>query len=285
MKRQGRSSPVLRPKHSLGQNFILDERLQAELAEATGLGADDTVLEIGAGTGLFTRALADRAGHVTALEIDRDLIPYLKASLLSRDNVTVLEGDALRFDFSAFAEAHGPFSIAANLPYHITTALLTKLTRQDLPIRSIHLMQQKESAEKFVSGPGDEGYGTLPLRVQWRFTPQIVRVLPPEAFTPAPKVDSAFLGLTRRETPPVRTKDEAFLFRVINAAFAARRKTLLNNLLSAFPFARDELLKYIGQAGLAPTARAEELDIAAFARLSDLMITAAPAKDQAAPDD
>ncbi len=269
--RHAKPSALPRPKHSLGQNFILDENLQDELAGLTDVSSQDTVVEIGAGTGLLTKALAKRAGRVTALEIDRDLIPGLRAARITLPNVQVLNEDALRFDFRRFAAENGPFRIAANLPYHITTALLTRLMREDLPIRSIHLMLQKESAEKFLSGPRDDGYGVLPLRVQWRYDPSILRVLPPEVFTPPPKVESAFLALVRRDGPPAAADDEAFLFRVVNAAFAARRKTVLNNLLSAFPLTRESAQALLDGAAIPENARAEELDIRAFAGLADML--------------
>ena len=150
MKQNARpAGPAL--KHSLGQNFILDPALQQELAGLTSLGPDDEVLEIGAGSGMLTQALADRVKHVTAVELDREMIPYLKAAVLSRPNVTVLRQDILRMDWQAFAKETGPFHIAANLPYHVTTALLTQLTGQELPILSMHLMLQKESAEKLCA--------------------------------------------------------------------------------------------------------------------------------------
>ena len=256
-------------KHSLGQNFILDPALQQELAGLTGLGPDDEVLEIGAGSGMLTQALADRVKHVTAVELDREMIPYLKAAVLSRPNVTVLRQDILRMDWQAFAKETGPFHIAANLPYHVTTALLTQLTGQELPILSMHLMLQKESAEKLCAGAGDPGYGPLTLLLSWQYEPEIRKYLPRECFTPPPRVDSAFISLTRRGAPPAAVRDESFLFGLIRAGFALRRKTLLNNLMNRYRLTREQALSWMAAAGIPENARAEQLDIARFAALAD----------------
>lgn len=256
-------------KHSLGQNFILDPDLQRELARLTGLGENDTVLEIGAGSGMLTQALAEQVRNVTAVELDREMIPYLKAAVLSHPNVTVVQADILRFDWQAFAETHGDFHIAANLPYHVTTALLTQLTRLDLPILSMHLMLQKESAEKLCARAGEPGYGPLTLALSWRYEPEIRKYLPREAFTPPPRVDSAFISLTRREKTPTAVRDEQMMFDIIHAGFALRRKTLLNNLMNRYGLSREQTLAWLDSSGLSPTVRAEQIDIPGFAALAD----------------
>lgn len=270
MKHSARgAAPAL--KHSLGQNFILDPALQSELVELTGLGPEDEVLEIGAGSGMMTQALAARVRHVTAVEVDREMIPYLKAATLSLPNVEVVRADILRFDWQAFADARGPFHIAANLPYHVTTALLTGLTRLSLPIRSIHLMLQKESAEKLCAGPGEPGYGPLTLILGWTYEPEIRKYLPREVFTPPPNVDSAFISLTRRAAPPAAVRDEKKLFEVIQAGFALRRKTLLNNLMNRYRLDRGQALAWLDAAGIPANARAEQVDIVSFAALADAL--------------
>lgn len=256
-------------KHSLGQNFILDPDLQRELARLTGLGENDTVLEIGAGSGMLTQALAEQVRAVTAVELDREMIPYLKAAVLSHPNVTVVQADILRFDWQAFAETHGDFHIAANLPYHVTTALLTQLTKLDLPILSMHLMLQKESAEKLCARAGEPGYGPLTLALSWRYEPEIRKYLPREAFTPPPRVDSAFISLTCREKPPTAVRDEQMMFDIIHAGFALRRKTLLNNLMNRYGLSRELTLAWLDSSGLSPTVRAEQIDIPGFAALAD----------------
>ena len=256
-------------KHSLGQNFILDPDLQRELAQLTGLGENDTVLEIGAGSGMLTQALAEQVRTVTAVELDREMIPYLKAAVLTHPNVTVVQADILRFDWQAFAETHGDFHIAANLPYHVTTALLTQLTRLNLPILSMHLMLQKESAEKLCARAGEPGYGPLTLALSWRYEPEIRKYLPREAFTPPPRVDSAFISLTRRDEPPTAVRDEQMMFGIIHAGFALRRKTLLNNLMNRYGLSREQTLAWLDSSGLSLTVRAEQIDIPGFAALAD----------------
>ena len=268
MKRpRPQTGPAL--KHSLGQNFILDPALQRELAALTGLTKDDEVLEIGAGSGMLTQALAEQAGHVTAVEVDREMIPYLKAAVLHFDNVTVLQADILRMDWEAFAQEHGAFHIAANLPYHVTTALLTRLVDLDLPILSMHLMLQKESAEKLCAGTGQPGYGPLTIELGWRYEPEIRKYLPREVFTPPPRVDSAFISMTRRDKPPAAVRDERRLFEVIRAGFALRRKTLLNNLMNRYQIPREQAATLLNAAGIPENARAEQVDIAHFAALAD----------------
>ena len=270
MRQVGRpAGPAL--KHTLGQNFILDSALQRELAVLTGLNQEDEVLEIGAGSGMLTLALAERVRHVTAVELDREMIPYLKAALLSCSNVIVLHEDIMRFDWQAFAASTGPFHIAANLPYHVTTALLTKLAGLDLPILSMHLMLQKESAEKLCAGPGEPGYGPLTLALAWRYEPEIRKYLPRNVFTPPPKVDSAFISLTRRDAPSAQTRDEQRMFEIIRAGFALRRKTLLNNLMNRYHMSREQTLNWLAAADIPRNARAEQVDIAHFAALADNM--------------
>ena len=265
--KQNERAPAPRLKHSLGQNFILDAALQHELAALTGIGGQDEVLEIGAGSGMFTRELAALAAHVTAVELDRDLLPYLRAATLSCGNVSVEHQDILKMDWYAFAAQHGPFHVAANLPYHITTALLTRLIQLDLPILSMHLMLQQESAEKLIALPGQPGYGPLTLEIGWRYSAEIRKYLPRSVFTPPPKVDSAFISLLRRPAAPFEAVDEKRLFALIRAGFALRRKTLLNNLMNRYQLGRDETAAWLSVAGLPENLRAEQAGIADFVRL------------------
>lgn len=254
-------------KHSLGQNFILDEALQEELAALTGLTEEDNVLEIGAGSGMLTCALARRVGHLTAVELDQEMIPYLKAAVLPYPNVTVVRQDVLKMDWQAFAAEQGPFSVAANLPYHVTTAVLTKWMSLDLPIRSIHLMLQKETTERLCAAPGGEGYGPMTVMIAWRYVAEIRKYVPREAFTPVPGVDSAFLSLVRRDAPPFDGTDESRLFDLIKAAFATRRKTILNNLMNRYHLTREETEAWLDRAGVSADLRAERLSLADFDRL------------------
>lgn len=257
--RQQKPSPVL--KHSLGQNFILDETLQAELADFTGVTEKDNVLEIGAGSGMLTKQLALRCGRLIAVELDRDMIPWLKAAVLSCPNAEIVQGDILRLSLSELTAPFDSFHIVANLPYHITSQLMTKVLNQpDLPILSMHFMLQKESAEKLCARPGEEGYGPLPIKTQWYFEPAIRKTYPPAVFTPPPKVDSAFISLYRR-TQSIADIDEKMLFRVITGVFAQKRKTLVNNLVASFQMNRADALSVLQELSLPENTRAESMNI------------------------
>ena len=265
--KQSQKGPSIQLKHGLGQNFILDESIQSQLVELAEIGPDDNVLEIGAGSGALTAQLAKRCRRVMAIEIDREMIPWLKAATLNADNVDIIQGDATRLNLPLLTKELGPFKIVANLPYHITTELITMLVSSSLPILSMHIMLQKESAEKLCASPGESGYGPLTLRTQWRSEPHIALRLPAEAFTPPPKVDSAFLALIRRETPPAAVTDEKQLFRLISASFALKRKTLVNNLMNAYHRPREETVNLLRSLPIKETVRAEELSIQDFVRL------------------
>ena len=268
--RQQTNTPRL--KHSLGQNFILDERVQAELADLSGVGKEDAVLEIGAGSGMLTRELASRCREVRAVEVDREMIPYLKAATLSCPNVRVIQGDALRLSLSEVTEGWEAFRIVANLPYHITSQLMTRLLKGGLPIRSIHCMLQKETALKLCAGRGEDGYGPLALRAQWMYDCEVLKVYPPKVFTPPPKVDSAFLAMVRRDAPPEEVSDEDALFRLITGVFAQRRKTMLNNLTASFQLTREDAQEVLTEAGLSETARADRTELKALVLLTERML-------------
>ncbi len=261
------------PKHSLGQNFILDEALLASLADAAEVTQEDDVLEIGPGSGSLTAQLARRARRVLAVEIDRDLLPVLAETVGTLPNVRILQGDILRQDIRALIHEHlsGRCKIVANLPYYITTDILTKLLQPGLPIVSISLMVQREVAEKLFQEPRKPGYGPLSLTCAYYATGETVLEIPAGCFTPPPKVDSCFVHLRMRTEQGVVCQDEALLFSVIRAGFAMRRKTLANNLQSAFGLPREKVLLCLAAAGILPTARGEELDLAGFARLSDVL--------------
>ena len=266
--KQQKSTPAL--KHSLGQNFILDEAVQAELADFTGVTKEDCVLEIGAGSGMLTRQLAQRCGRLIAVEVDREMIPWLKAAVLSCPNVEIVQGDVLRLPLEELTASFDSFHIVANLPYHITSQLMTNILNQPrLGIKSMHFMLQKESALKLCDKPGEEGYGPLPIKTQWYFEPVIRKIYPPSVFTPPPKVDSAFLSLYRRTDQPPLPVEEKTLFRVVNGLFAQKRKTLINNLIASFHMNRTDALFLIRELALDDNTRAETMDMDLLIRLSE----------------
>ena len=260
-------------KHSLGQNFIEDEALLEQLAELSLVTSEDCVLEIGPGFGALTKSLAARAKQVVSLEIDRTLIPILNVTLENCPNVRVICGDVMRTDLpslinEAFGETCPSIRVAANLPYYITTEVLTKLMRELPQAKSIAVMIQKEVGDKLLSRPGEDGYGPLAVLCQYHY--HVVRALdvPAACFNPPPKVDSSFMVLERLEQPTADAGDEAVFTRLVRGAFAMRRKTLLNNLVSGFSLSREQATACLESSGLSLQARAEELSLADFARLS-----------------
>ena len=265
-------------KHSLGQNFIEDEALLEQLADLSLVTPEDCVLEIGPGFGALTKPLANRAKQVVSLEIDRTLIPILNVTLEKHPNARVVCGDVMRTDLPAFVkEAFGEdgtsLRVAANLPYYITTDVLTKLMRELPQAKSIAVMIQKEVGDKLLSRPGEDGYGPLAVMCQYHY--HVVRALdvPAACFNPPPKVDSSFMVLERLDQPCVDAGDEAIFARLVRGAFAMRRKTLLNNLVSGFTLSREQASACLENAGLSLQARAEELSLADFARLSKQLQT------------
>ena len=260
----------LRYKQSLGQNFIYDEDLLAALAEDAGVNPEEDVLEIGPGTGSLTRHLCDRAHHVRSLELDERLIPLLTAFMSEKNNFSLVQGDVMTANLEELTrDLRRPFTVAANIPYYITTPLITRLLTSGLPIRRMALMVQKEVAEKVLSAPGREGWGPLAVRCQFQCEPRLARVVPAACFTPQPKVDSAFLLLPFRSEPAVSVRDEKTFFRIVTAAFALRRKTLANGMAASLHISREEALEVIRQAGLDEKIRGERLSLEELAALAD----------------
>ena len=260
----------LRYKHSLGQNFIYDEDLLAALAEASGVGAEDDVLEIGPGTGSLTKHLCDRAHRVLSLELDERLIPLLNAFMSERDNFTLIQGDVMTANLGELTKKmRKPFAVVANIPYYITTPLITRLLSGEVPISRMALMVQKEVADKILAKPGEEGWGPLAVRCQYFCEPYQAMEVPASAFTPVPKVNSAFVVLPFRSEPAVRVRSEEDFFRITGAAFALRRKTMTNALSAVFHLERAEALELMNSAGLDEKVRGEKLTLEELAALAD----------------
>ncbi len=261
---------TLRYKQSLGQNFIYDEDLLSALAEDAGFGPEEDVLEIGPGSGSLTRHLCRRAHHVVSLELDERLIPLLSAFMAGTENFTLIQGDVMTADLRAVTEGlRKPFTVAANIPYYITTPLIIRLLTSGLPIRRLALMVQKEVAEKILAGPGEDGWGPLAVRCQYACEPSISRIVPAACFTPVPKVDSAFLVMPLRGEPAVKVKSESAFFEIVTAAFALRRKTMTNGLCASLHLSREEALGLMEKAGLDERIRGEKLTLEELGRLAD----------------
>ena len=262
-----------------GQNFLIDTHVLEKIISAAGITKNDCVLEIGPGIGTMTQYLAENAGHVVAVEIDRNLIPILKETLADYDNVTVINEDILRVDIKALAEEYNggkPIKVVANLPYYITTPIIMGLFESGVPIDNITVMVQKEVADRMKEGPGSKDYGALSLAVQYYAEPYIVANVPCNCFMPRPNVDSAVIRLTRYEEPPVQVKDEKMLFKIIRASFNQRRKTLQNGLnnSSELNFTKDQIAAAIAEAGFSPSVRGEALTLEQFAKLTDILLKA-----------
>lgn len=259
-----------------GQNFLIDTHVLEKIISAAGITKYDCVLEIGPGIGTMTQYLAENAGHVVAVEIDRNLIPILKETLADYDNVTVINEDILRVDIKALAEEYNggkPIKVVANLPYYITTPIIMGLFESGVPIDNITVMVQKEVADRMKEGPGSKDYGALSLAVQYYAEPEIVANVPPNCFIPRPNVGSAVIRLTRHKEMPVEVKDPALMFKIIRASFNQRRKTLQNGLGNApeLPYTKEQIAAAIAEMGLTPTIRGEALSLAQFAQLSDIL--------------
>lgn len=282
LKQKKPHSGEFRHKHSLGQNFIEDEALLEQLADLSLVTQEDCVLEIGPGFGALTRPLARRARQVLALEIDETLLPILRVTLEHSENASVVQGDVMRTKLAPLvSEAFGEgasLRVAANLPYYITTDVLTKLLFELPQAKSIAVMIQKEVGDKLLSGPGDEGYGPLAILCQFYYDVRRALDVPAACFTPPPKVDSSFMVLVRREQPLCVPADEALFLRLVRAAFVMRRKTLVNNLVAGFSLSREEAAAMLEETGLRAQARAEELSIGDFCALSDRLASRQGAK-------
>ena len=259
-----------------GQNFLIDTHVLDRIIEASEITKDDFVLEIGPGIGTMTQYLAQAAGKVIAVEIDKNLIPILEDTLSGYDNVRVINEDVLKLDLKKLADEENngkPVKVVANLPYYITTPIIMGLFENEVPVESITVMVQKEVADRMQTGPGNKDYGALSLAVQYYADPYIVANVPPNCFMPRPKVGSAVIRLTCHQEKPVQVQDEKLMFNIIRASFNQRRKTLANGLKNAatLDFTKEEVEAAIDALGKGASVRGETLTLEEFARLSDLL--------------
>ena len=262
-----------RTTHSLGQNFLLDDRFLSGLLDEIDVRPEDRVLEIGPGAGVMTALLAERAEKVLAVELDERLAPVLSDVLAPHENAKVEYCDFLRCDVDALtARALGEnYRVVANLPYYITTDILTKLVGAKNPPASIAIMVQKEAAQRLMSEPGSKQWCALAATVRAYGRAEVVEEVPPERFDPAPHVVSCFLKIDAWDAPIVTPKDEALYRRVVQAAFAMRRKTLANNLKTSFGVSQEQAQAVLGAAGLGDKVRGEALTLAQLSDVSDAL--------------
>ncbi len=261
--------PSFQYKLSLGQNFLFDQDLLHRLVDQTGLGEEDTVLEIGAGRGDLTQVLSQRCKQVVTIEIDGRLESVLQDRFANTDNVRLVMGDVMTLNLQELMGAYGSFHVVANLPYYLTTPILTLLLHAPLPIKSVNVMVQEEAALRVMAKPGTPEYGPLTVLAAYKGSPVMTVRVPARMFTPPPKVDSVFLTIPFHETPPVHLLDEALFHRLVHAAFQMRRKTLVNNLVHAFASSREQAQDLLSRAGLPDRIRGERLTLEQFANLSN----------------
>lgn len=256
----------IRTQKKLGQHFLVDETVVRRIAESLELKPDVPVLEIGPGIGTLTQFLAMTGARVTAVELDRRCIEIMGTTLKAYDNIRIVQGDVLTLDFAELMGA-GPFHIAGNLPYYITTPIVMKILEGHVPAEKMVFMVQKEVADRMVSGPGTKDYGALSVAVQYHTEAVKLFEVPSTAFMPPPAVDSAVILCTKRAQPPVDIPSEKLFFRVVRAAFGQRRKTLANALQGG-GFSREDVTAMLQQTGIKGERRGETLSLDEFAALS-----------------
>ena len=252
----------LEPSRARGQNFVVDPNTVRKVARLAKVGPGDRVVEIGAGLGSLTLALAETGAAVTAIEVDRGLVPVLR-SVVEPAGVTVVKADAMRLDWAALLGEHRPWSLVANLPYNVATPLVAGLLDGVPAIATMTVMVQREVAERLAAGPGDEAYGAVSVKVAYWATAAVVARVPPTVFLPPPKVDSAVIRIERRTEPAVSPEvDREWLFRLVAAGFGQRRKMLRRSLAGLVGSDDFAAAKVRGEA------RAEELGLQEWARLA-----------------
>lgn len=258
----------IRADKSLGQNFLIEENILSDIVKVANIKADDTVLEIGPGMGALTRKLAQTGCKcVIAVELDKSLSPILNDLSIEFDNLQIVYADILKLDIRELL-GEGSFKVVANLPYYITTPILMHFLESDLNYERLVFMVQNEVAERMASPSGSKVYGSLSVAVQYRTLANIALTVPPEAFVPAPSVESAVIVCEKRQEPPVKIKDEKLFFQIVKAAFSQRRK-MLSNTLKNMGLTAEQTNAWLELAGVDGKLRAEMLSLADFAKLEN----------------
>ena len=260
---------------SMGQNFLIDPQVPADIADASQADLGCGVLEIGPGIGPLTAELAQRAGKVVSVELDKSLLPVLAETMAPYPKVEIVPGDVMKLDLAGLAaekfQGLTPI-VCANLPYNITTPVLTKLIETPC-FETVTVLIQKEVAQRLSAAQGTSDGGSFSLFLQYQRETAYLFDVPREKFLPAPKVTSAVLRCVRRKRPAVEVDDEAFFFQVVRGAFLLRRKTLSNSLAAALPeFGKADIQSAMADCGLSPDLRGERLTLQDFARLSHALL-------------
>lgn len=271
----------IRPYKGRGQSFLIDINIIEKMVESAGITGSDVVLEIGAGIGVMTGVIADRADRVVALEIDRNLIHILNDEMVARRNVKILEQDILTYDIALArigitdrSSTVTKITVIGNIPYNISSQILFKLIDYRNVISSIVLTFQREVAERITAAPGTKDYGLLSVIASMYTIASRVMIVPASCFYPSPKIESAILRLTVRDKPAVDLKDEDHFFRLVKTAFAMRRKTLMNNIKNSDLLSRKyqrDVASVFEKAKIDGRRRAETLTVEEFGRLSNVI--------------
>lgn len=250
-----------------GQNFLLDSNIVSKIADSAGLNEDDTVIEIGPGIGTLTQELAKRAHKVIAIEIDRDLIPILDETLADFNNIEIINEDVLKVNLNDLVENGKGLKISANLPYYITTPIIMSLLESDLPIDNMSFLIQKEVADRIAAKPGSKTYGSLSVIAQYYADVTKAFDVPANVFMPKPKVDSSVVTLSKKKEIQSDVNKNDY-FRVVKAAFANRRKTLLNSLGSNLGLDKAVVQEKLESIGIDPKSRPEQLSDKEFEKVT-----------------
>ncbi len=258
---------------ALGQNFLINPSVCPRMADAAVSSDNVGVIEIGPGIGVLTNELLKRAKKVVAVELDKRLLPVLEETLGEYDNLKVINADVMELDLhKLIKDEFGGMEVAvcANLPYYITSPVIMKLLEDRLPVKTITVMVQKEAAQRLCAQPGTRDSSAITAAVRYYCDPELLFHVSAGSFMPAPKVDSAVIQLTLRE-PQVQPKSEELFFKVIKAAFAQRRKTVLNSISSSLSLDKNEVSDILNIAGVEQNARAERLTLQNFSDISDVL--------------
>ena len=255
-------------KKGLGQNFLIDDSVLDDIVDGAEVNEEDFIIEIGPGFGTLTRALLKRAKRVCAIELDETLFPILKEELKDFNNFELIHKDALKVNFNDLIGEEKSVKLVANLPYYLTTPIIVNLLTGGYNFKSLTIMIQKEVAERIDSEPNCKAYGAFSILVQYYCDTEILRLVPPSAFIPQPKVESIVIRLDRLKEPKVKVKDEALFFSIVRQSFNMRRKTLWNGLKN-LGISKENLEKCFERANIDLKRRGETLSLQEFALLSD----------------
>lgn len=261
----------LTPKKWMGQNLLVDTLYLGKIVQAAHVNPGEPIVEVGAGLGVLTEALLERGAKVWALEVDSGFFRVLEDKFSGSPNVELIHADALKFDFSGLAREIGKLRVVANLPYNISSRLLFMFQENREAFSSLHILLQREVAERFVADPGTKDYGVLSVLLGVTAKVEILFHIPGRAFFPAPEVMSSFLSVRFPEVPPVTVSDHKLLTALVKASFTGRRKTLRNTLRNAamFGISNDQLIQAANEASIDLGRRGETLSPAEFARFAD----------------